>query len=276
MDDYAYCAAQVRDYDSDRYVAALFAPASRRGDLLALYAFNLELARSRETVSQPVLGRIRLQWWRDVVAESYAGTARRHQVAQPLAAAIERHGLSRDLLDGIIDAREHDHDPEPAESTGDMLAYASATSGGLNRLALEILGVRDPEVHGAADRLGTAWALAGMARGLRHLIAAGRHPLPRDIMLRHGVSQNDLQSLKPTDELRHAIEELAGIASRILDEAGSARRREAAPVMLTAVLARAYLKRLASTGYDPFDERNMQPLNYRAWRLMGAVLARRF
>ena len=32
-----------------------------------LYAFNHELARAREAVSEPPLALIRLQWWREVV-----------------------------------------------------------------------------------------------------------------------------------------------------------------------------------------------------------------
>ena len=44
----------------------LFAPAEHRGALFALYAFNLEVARVREVVREPLAGEIRLQWWRDV------------------------------------------------------------------------------------------------------------------------------------------------------------------------------------------------------------------
>ena len=165
MDDHAYCAAQVRSLDSDRYVTALFAPSPRRADLLALYAFNLELARSREAVSEPALGRIRLQWWRDAVGECYGGVARRHQIVQPLAAAIDRHELSRHLFDRIIDAREADFDPSPPESLEHLVAYAEATSGALNLLALHIQGVRDHRLERAAMATGTAWALAGMLRG---------------------------------------------------------------------------------------------------------------
>jgi phytoene synthase len=54
----------VRRHDRDRYMTALFAPAARREALFALYAFNYEIARVREAVTQPTLGQIRLQWWR--------------------------------------------------------------------------------------------------------------------------------------------------------------------------------------------------------------------
>jgi phytoene synthase len=276
MDDHAYCAAQVRSLDSDRYVTALFAPAPRRADLLVLYAFNLEVARSREAVSEPALGRIRLQWWRDAIAECYAGKARRHQVVQPLAAAIGRHGLSRHLFDRIIDTREVDLDSVPLERLENLVAYADATAGALNRLVLEILGVRGVALEKAAAGVGTAWALTGTIRGLRHLLLTGRHPLPRDFMQKHGLASAALHSLKHSDELCKAVEEIAVIALTTLNDNWVKLPGKAMPAMLPAVLARAYLKRLADTGYNPFDERNLLPLPYRTWRLMVPALTGRY
>src|SRR5271155_5910321 len=74
-------AALVRRHDRDRYQTALFAPAARREALFALYAFNYEIARVREAVTQPMLGRIGLEWWRENIAAAFGGSAvRRHPV----------------------------------------------------------------------------------------------------------------------------------------------------------------------------------------------------
>src|SRR3954447_14801823 len=92
--------AIVRRHDRDRYQTALFAPSDRREALFALYAFNYEVARVRETVTQPMLGQIRLQWWREVIAASYAGApARGHEIVQPLVTTITVLGLSRAPFD---------------------------------------------------------------------------------------------------------------------------------------------------------------------------------
>ena len=45
-------AALVRRQDPDRFLTSLFAPAERREDLLALYAFNIEVAKTREVVTR--------------------------------------------------------------------------------------------------------------------------------------------------------------------------------------------------------------------------------
>src|SRR5271163_3052970 len=82
-------AAITRRHDRDRFQTALFAPAARREALFALYAFNYEIARVREAVTQPMLGQIRLQWWRENIAAAFEGGGRRHHpVVEPLAATI--------------------------------------------------------------------------------------------------------------------------------------------------------------------------------------------
>src|SRR5215475_14937298 len=89
----SYCAQILRRQDPERYLTALFAPFGRREALFALYAFNLELARARESVREPLMGRMRLQWWREALEEIAAGRPRAHEVVRPLAAAIAAHGL---------------------------------------------------------------------------------------------------------------------------------------------------------------------------------------
>src|SRR5579862_6081013 len=97
----------VRAHDRDRYQTALFAPAGRREALFALYAFNYEVARIREIVTQPMLGQIRLQWWREAIEAAYAGgPVRPHEVAAPLTTVIRGGALTREYFDRLIDMRE--------------------------------------------------------------------------------------------------------------------------------------------------------------------------
>src|SRR5580704_15885570 len=96
--------ALVRNHDRDRFQTALFAPAGSREALFALYAFNYEIARVRESVREAMLGQIRLQWWREAIAAAYAGAPpRRHEVVEPLTAALRAPGLSREHFERLID-----------------------------------------------------------------------------------------------------------------------------------------------------------------------------
>ena len=106
----------MRRHDRDRFLTALFAPVERREALFALYAFNFEVAKTREVVQQVLLGHIRLQWWREAIGEIYSGgPVRRHEVVDPLAEAIRRLALSRDWFDRLIAARAADLDDAPPD-----------------------------------------------------------------------------------------------------------------------------------------------------------------
>src|SRR5215472_14438942 len=223
-------AALVRRHDHDRFQTALFAPAPRREALFALYAFNYEIARVRETVSEPVLGQIRLQWWRESIAAAYEdGPVRHHIVVERLTTAIRAYGLTRAHFDRLIDAREEDLGEEPLASLADLEDYAEATSARLVYLALETLGVRDPGAEKAGFHIGIAYALAGILRSMPH---------------------------QPRVSRALASAEIAAAASRHLGLARARRSavpRSALPALLPAIVAERWLKRLARAGFDPFD-----------------------
>src|SRR5258708_40013043 len=83
-----YCAQQGRRFDHDRCLCTMFAREPVQARLFALYAFNVEIARVREIVSEPVIGQMRLQWWRDAITEFAAGPVRGPPGAPALARAL--------------------------------------------------------------------------------------------------------------------------------------------------------------------------------------------
>ena len=77
-------AALVERGDPERWRTAMAAPPKARPGLMALYAFNLEIARAPWVASEPGLAAIRLRWWHDAVAEIYDGQAARlHHLVPP-------------------------------------------------------------------------------------------------------------------------------------------------------------------------------------------------
>ena len=169
-------AALVRRHDPDRFLTALFAPPERRDALLTLYAFNHELARAREAVSEAPLALIRLQWWREVVE----GAHRRHDVAEPLRIAIEAGDLDRGDLLALIDAREAEAEPA-FETAQDWRAYLFGCAGGVAVAAGRLLG--SPDAEGLRP-LGAAYGIAGLLRSIPTHARQGRCLLPRDILAR--------------------------------------------------------------------------------------------
>ena len=112
--------------------------------MIALYAFDGELARAGKVTSQPLLAEIRLTWWREVLEEVYEGRlVRRHPTAQALGEAIARRRLPREPLEATIDAWIDDR---PADAAG-AIAEAAAVA-------------LDPAAdRAAARRAGTAWRI---------------------------------------------------------------------------------------------------------------------
>jgi NADH dehydrogenase [ubiquinone] 1 alpha subcomplex assembly factor 6 len=275
--------ALVRQHDPDRYRAALFAPSGRREALFALYAFNYEVARVRESVSQPMLGQIRLQWWREVIDAAYSGApARRHVVAAPLTAIIREHPLSREWFDRLIDAREQDLTDAPPATLAALDDYAAATSAALVHLALQILGF-DPKLgsdvlRATAQHVGIAYALTGLLRALPFHARAGRCYIPQDLAARSGLDPHGSR-LHDGSSLRQAVEEIAERAAEHLRRARQQRRRvprAALPAFLPAIVADRGLARLQRAAWNPFDPAVAAPDPLLTWRLMAAMLRRRF
>ncbi|HEX2151280.1 MAG TPA: phytoene/squalene synthase family protein [Stellaceae bacterium] len=273
-------AAIVRRHDRDRYQTALFAPSDRREALFALYAFNYEVARVRETVTTPMLGQIRLQWWREVVEAAYIGTpARRHEVVQPLVAAIAEFGLSRAHFDRIIDTRERDLAETPPSDLAALVDYAEGTSSTLLHLALEALGAAEPAPVAAAREVGIAYALAGLLRAMPFHAASGRSYIPEDVAARVGLDPASYARRRDTPALRNAAAELAEAAATHL-AAGRQRRgetpRQARAALLPAVIADRFLRCLKRAGFNPFAPELAAPDPLQSWRLAAAALRNRF
>ncbi|MBV9826278.1 MAG: squalene/phytoene synthase family protein [Alphaproteobacteria bacterium] len=262
----------VRRHDRDRYQVCLFAPADRRDALLVLYAFNYEVARIRESVTQPMLGQIRLQWWREVIETAYGGgPARQHEVVAPLTEIIREHGLTRGHFERLIETREHDLLDEPPADMGALERYAEGTAGTLQWLALEILGTRDAHLGHAAGEIGIGYALTGLLRAMAFHARSNRLYLPADVTARTGMNREDYARLNATEPLRAAVRAIAVTAAAHLAAGKAKPAAGALPVLLPGTIARRYLRRLRAAGNDPFAPSLSTPDTLQSWRLLFAA-----
>lgn len=276
----SYCGQEVRRHDNDRFLTSLFAPADRREALFALSAFNLEIAKTREVVSEPMLGQMRLQWWRDgIEAACTGGPVPVHAVVQPVAAAIAAHGLTRAHFDRLIDAREADLDDEPPASLECLVNYAEVTSAPLVLLGLEALGVRDAVAAEAGRHAAIAYALAGLLRAVPHLARRNRVLLPADRLSAHGLGPRAVIEGKAGAALRPVVREVAEVAREHLGQARAVRRdvpRAAVPALLGATLADIYLSVLAGEDHEVMAARVQMPHPMRQLRLAWAAMRGRY
>lgn len=269
---WAYCADFARAADHDRWLCTLFAPESARRDLWALLAFNAEIARTREVVREPMLGQIRLQWWREAIAEAYAGQVRAHQVVAPLADAIARQRPPQERFEALLEGRLRDLDDQPFDSLAALEAYAHATSGALSLLLLDMLGVDDEDARAAAAAVGTAWALVGLARATPHLAARRRLMLPQDLM--GDIDPESLFTGRPDDRLAEVLRAVIDRAGALLAEARRQRRKvpaQALPALIPARLLDRQIARIRHAGFRIFDRSAEAPSALTPIRLWWAV-----
>lgn len=272
--DYAYCETLLRRDDPDRWLASFFIPQALRPHVQALYAFNLEIARVREIVSEPLLGEIRHQWWRDAIEASEAGDVRANPVAGALLDTIERFSLPKAPLLELIDARLFDLYDDAMASVAALEAYAKATSSSLYRLAALILDQEDAAAGvGVADHAGIAYALTGLLRALPWHSARGQVYVPLEILREHGADRSDFAAGRATPEVLAALADLRGLARRHLD-IFSARilgvSGQSRVAFLPMSLCEPYLSQMEKRGYAPFEILVALPQWRRQWSLWRA------
>ena len=269
----------ARKADPDRAIAALFAPAEARDDLFALFALNGELARIASQVSEPGLGAIRLQWWRDALERAEVGEATGHVVADAFGDVLARRSLSRERIAGLIDARSFDIGETVMPDSRTLDAYLFDTTGGLFALAAEIAGAEGENQGLIAEAAGQAYGLVRVMRSLPALAAKGRTYLAADALEQAGTTPADIFAGKTTPGLLALLADMReqartalkiarfhlygeGMKGTGLDAAGQA-------AYLPLALVEPYLNALAAVKDPLHDIARINPLT-RLWRLMRA------
>ena len=269
--DRAAVAAAARTHDPDRYLAALFAPEAERGDLWTLAAFGAELQRIPLLVSETMMGRIRLQWWRDAIEGGGSEGRTGNPVADALRDVMRRRSLPEGLVHAMIDGRASELDDEALPDEQSFRAYLGKVAGAPFALAARVLGsAHTAEAERAMAAAGHAYGLARLLATLTQYRARGRLPLPRDRIERFDLSPRDLLHAEPP----------AAYAALVAELAASARDSARQAVALSASLGRPL-----STALLPFaltgltldaalraDARSSPAINplTRLWRLWRA------
>jgi phytoene synthase len=274
MDPYRDCAAIVRERDVDRYLSDLFAPEKARRHLFALHAFNAEVARIRDVISEPMPGEIRLQWWRDaIVSAESAG----HPVATALNATIQAASLPLTAFDSLLKARTFDLYDDPMPSLNDLEGYAGETASILFQLGALILSDgKDPGTSDIAGHGGVAYALSGLMRSLPLHARRGQMYLPADLMSAFGVDAADVFAGRTTPALSTMLRELRDVARRHLAAALGGMKEidhRLRPAFLPILLVEPRLKLMERPDFDPFRSKTELTPWRRQWLLWRGARA---
>jgi phytoene synthase len=273
-----FCTELVRAHDFARYATTLFAPVAQRRALLALYAFNVEILRVREQVSQPLPGEIRMRWWTDMLAGAGHGGVEGNPVAAELLWAIRNHRLSVERLSRLIEEHQFDLYNDPMPTMAALDGYLGDTSSALFSLCADIAGLQSAEIEHLARH-------AGLAQGIAQVIAAlpldaSRRQLfvPLQLLEQHGSGMEEVFAGRQTPTLRAALDQLIGEARAHLKTAFALLENappEVRPVFLQLSLVARDLERMARADTDPFVPHLTSRLRT-LWTLWRASRSREF
>ena len=266
--------ARARSGEPDRYIAALLAPATARVGLLAIAAFAAEVGRIATQVREPMMGEIRLQWWRDALARGADGGHSGHPVADALIDTIARHALPREPFERILDARRCDLSGDLFADDAALDDYLAATEGLVFALGVSILAGPKTAAHPGLRGAGVAY---GLACGLGRLPASldrGAFLLPRSRLQQAGVTPEVLEQRPVPPATEAAVEMIArGLEIRAraaLEQARSEMAgmdRAALPALLPLAMVEPYFAAQNQKGYRRLTQvAEPAPLT-RVWRL---------
>ena len=201
-----FCRVQFKKDEPERYFISLFAPKTVQASLWSIFAFNSELSRIKNSVTEPMIGRIRLQWWRESLEKLEENNGRGHYILEALQTLLAQKVIQLSELMSLLDAREIEFEETPNRSIKEILKYTESTDGLLTELSAKIISCRPDDIYWA-KKIGTSW-------GLIEIAANNNSKFKTTISNKTGISNSNRLDYDPvlkTEEiLTHAMNSLEG------------------------------------------------------------------
>ncbi|CAG8449864.1 8681_t:CDS:2 [Ambispora leptoticha] len=258
---------KTRKHDYENYLCSALYPKNLQYAYYAIRAFNVELAMVRGSVSSQLIGKMRMQFWRESIDSIFKGNPPHHPVALLLNSTLEHCKLSSLFFKRIINERDANLDDPPYMSIRDLESYGENTASCLLYLQLELLGIKNIQADHAASHIGKATGIVTILRAFPYLASKRRMYLPADTLAKFKISEEAIFREGPTVKgLEDAVFEVATTAHDHLLTARSFLpeiQREAMPVFLSSIACDSYLKRLEKYNFNVFEPK----LSVRDWKL---------
>ncbi|KAG8887292.1 hypothetical protein FRB98_000278 [Tulasnella sp. 332] len=224
----------------------------------------------RDSVSKPIIGQMRMQFWRDAVKSIQENRPPHHPIAMALHKALKEFNIPAYHLKRIIDARDRDLFAPTYMSVDKVTDYAEATSSTMLYTLLSILKLsKSDTLSHAASHIGVASSFVTLLRSLPFHASKRRMIIPADLSSKNGVQEEDVFRCGGSAEgIKDAVYDFATVANNHLLTAREMFKDEgvaeaAMPVFLHAVPISSYLVNLEKANFDAFDPK----LQQRDWKL---------
>ncbi|KAF8895517.1 isoprenoid synthase domain-containing protein [Infundibulicybe gibba] len=272
-----FCRDFVFKHDYESFLVSKFYPQEHQDGYFALKAFSVELATIQDHVTNPTIGKMRMQFWRDAIKGIGDGRPPRHPIALALHEASQRAHMPAYHLKRMVDARDIELHTPTHLTVESLTAHAESTSSTLIYLLLSLLNLSSAALSHAGSHLGAAQTLSTLLRGLPFHAKGGRMVVPAEITAKHGVSQEEVFRRGPqAPGVEDAVFEFATIANDHMITARDMLKEDSAdgkipvaamPVFIAGVPVSNYLRRLEEANFNAFEPR----LQMRDWKLPWRV-----
>jgi phytoene/squalene synthetase len=242
-----YCEKSLREQDTLRYLAVLFAPSMYRQELSTLYYFDYEIARINLTTSEPTSGLIRLQWWRETIEALFKGTTRNHPVIQELAPLLEKTPLKEEQFIALIDARDKTIDFHALQTTKELENYAMQSHFILNQLSQTLLK-QDGFSEQENEQLAIAQGLIEVIRNTITNLNKQKLFFPEELANKYGATIESLIQTPDVETTSKITEELTILAEQHLKNIKTIPRKS--PLLAHKIITQSYVKQLKKIHYN--------------------------
>lgn len=253
-----------RNYDYENFLCSLLIDGEARRDYLSVRALNVELARIPTLVSEHQIALMRLKFWEDSLKKLYEKKSSNsdaphpaHPVTNELWNTISRHKLTKRYFDRLLAARKIQN--LSFVTAKQMENYAEESVSPVLYLLLEILDCKNVNADHAVSHLGKAQGITNILRSILTQKTRSQYlPLPQEILMKHGVSQERFMRQKPDDKgVEDVVFDVATIAHQHLEKSialVSKVPKQAQVVFLSAVPSRRFLERLQQKKFNLSDK----------------------
>jgi len=213
-----YCQDRAAKSGSSFYYSFLFLPPEQRKAITAVYAFCREVDDIVDECSEEHIARVKLQWWRDTIRDTFAGNPQ-HPVQKALIPAIKLFGLPQEYFLELIDGMEMDLNHSRYANFEELSLYCYRVAGVVGLLAAKIFGYQNPAVLDYAKNLGTAFQLTNILRDVREDAARNRIYIPQDELKQFGVNEDDILNYRTNDNIQKLLQHQSERAKNYYEKA---------------------------------------------------------
>lgn len=194
---YRYCEALVHARHHNYPVGSMFARSALRKHIFALFAFA-RVADDFADEAQYEGRRAReLDRWEEQLHDAYRGRAD-HPVFIALADTADKFSLPITELLELLSGFRTDLERRRYASFDELRSYTRQSAEPVGRLLLYIGGYRAPELHGYADDLSSAVAIARLIQDVAADWERGRVYMPAEDLRHFGVTEGDIAARRVT------------------------------------------------------------------------------